>query len=387
MMTLLLVVIFILFIGVGLPDSLLGAAWPAIYTEFGLPISLAGYLSSTVSLFTVISSLLSARLIHKFGTWLVTGVSTLLTVAALLGYALSGHAAFFFLFSVPLGLGAGSIDAALNHYVANHYSIAQMNYLHCFYGIGVTVSPYVMSMALGAGDWRNGYFAVALIQFLIAMLAFFSLPLWKKAGQNTVQEETTEEKTLSLKQLLSIQSVRLNCIAFFGVNALEICAGAWSASYFVNTKGLAAESAAIAAMLFYVGLALGRFLSGLISAKLSRMSIVKLSSLILILAVCLFMLPLPTPLSAAALLLIGLGVGPIYPVLTHLTPVHFGKDISQSVMGIQQAAAYTGIMIMPWLFGVLAQYFSTSLLPFYLLLMFALYIIPLRRMLRKLHKK
>ena len=386
MMTLLLVVIFTCFIGVGLPDSLLGTAWPAMYTEFGLPISLAGYISSTVSLCTVISSLMSSRLINRFGTYLVTGVSTLLTVIALFGYSLSGHAAFFFLFAVPLGLGAGSIDAALNNYVANHYSIAQMNYLHCFYGIGVTVSPYVMSLALGGGDWRNGYRVIALVQLGIALVSFASLPLWRKARENALSANEEESKTLTLKELFKMPAVRLNCLAFFGINAVELCAGQWSSSFFVNTKGLLPDSAAKAAMLFYVGLALGRFLSGLISAKLERMQIVKLSSVILIGAIVLFALPLPVYFSYAALLLIGLGVGPIYPVLTHLTPVNFGKEISQSVMGVQQAASYTGIMIMPWLFGILAQTFSTALLPFYLMAMFALYVFPLYAMLKMVKK-
>jgi len=385
MMTLLLVVIFTCFIGVGLPDSLLGTAWPAMYREFDLPISLAGYISSTVSLCTVISSLMSSRLINRFGTYLVTGVSTLLTGIALFGYSLSGHAAFFFLFAIPLGLGAGSIDAALNNYVANHYSIAQMNFLHCFYGIGVTVSPYVMSLALGAGDWRNGYRAIALVQLGIALISFASLPLWRKASENTFAANE-EAKTLSLKELFKMPAVTLNCLAFFGINALELCAGQWSSSFFVNTKGLAPDSAAKAAMLFYVGLALGRFLSGLISAKLTHMQIVKLASVILILSVILFALPLPVYFSCAALLLIGLGVGPIYPVLTHLTPQNFGKEISQSVMGVQQAASYTGIMIMPWLFGVLAQGFSTALLPFYLMAMFALYVFPLWSMLKIIRK-
>jgi len=260
-----------------------------------------------------------------------------------------------------------------------------MNFLHCFYGIGVTVSPYVMSLALGAGDWRNGYRAIALVQLGIALISFASLPLWRKASENTFAANE-EAKTLSLKELFKMPAVTLNCLAFFGINALELCAGQWSSSFFVNTKGLAPDSAAKAAMLFYVGLALGRFLSGLISAKLTHMQIVKLASVILILSVILFALPLPVYFSCAALLLIGLGVGPIYPVLTHLTPQNFGKEISQSVMGVQQAASYTGIMIMPWLFGVLAQGFSTALLPFYLMAMFALYVFPLWSMLKIIRK-
>lgn len=382
-MTTLLIIIFITFIGVGLPDSVLGTAWPAIYREFDLPVSLAGYISSTVSACTIISSLISSKVINKFGTGVVSAVSTLMTAAALLGFAFMKNVGFFFLLAVPLGLGAGSIDTALNNFVALHYSASKMNFLHCFYGLGVAASPYVMSLALGADDnWRRGYIIIGLIQFGIALIAVLSLPLWKKAEKKDKDENPTPPKTLTLSQLFKMPAVRLSCLAFFGSCALELCAGSWSSTYFVSIKGLASDKAAQITMLFYVGLASGRFLSGMTAQKIGRWRIIRIAAIVLFSAIILFILPLPLPAAAAALFLIGLGIGPVFPNLTHLTPQNFGADISQSVIGVQQASSYTGIMLMPWLFGILAQAISPALFPYYLLVLFILFDITLR-MLRK----
>ena len=383
MMTTLLIIIFITFIGVGLPDSVLGTAWPAIYREFDLPVSLAGYISSTVSACTIISSLISSKVINKFGTGVVSAVSTLMTAAALLGFAFMKYVGFFFLLAIPLGLGAGSIDTALNNFVALHYSASKMNFLHCFYGLGVAASPYVMSLALGADDnWRKGYIIIGLIQFGIALIAVLSLPLWKKAEKKDKDENPTPPKTLTLSQLFKMPAVRLSCLAFFGSCALELCAGSWSSTYFVNIKGLSSDKAAQITMLFYVGLASGRFLSGMTAQKIGRWRIIRIAALVLFSAIILFILPLPLPAAAAALFLIGLGIGPGFPNLTHLTPQNFGADISQSVIGVQQASSYTGIMLMPWLFGILAQAISPALFPYYLLVLFILFDITLS-MLRK----
>ena len=383
MMTTLLIIIFITFIGVGLPDSVLGTAWPAIYREFDLPVSLAGYISATVSACTIISSLISSKVINKFGTGVVSAVSTLMTAAALLGFAFMKNVVFFFLLAVPLGLGAGSIDTALNNFVALHYSASKMNFLHCFYGLGVAASPYVMSLALGADDnWRRGYIIIGFIQFCIALIAVLSLPLWKKAENKDKDENPTPPKTLTLSQLFKMPAVRLSCLAFFGSCALELCAGSWSSTYFVNIKGLSSDKAAQITMLFYVGLASGRFLSGVAAQKIGRWRIIRIAALVLFSAIILFILPLPLPAAAAALFLIGLGIGPVFPNLTHLTPQNFGADISQSVIGVQQASSYTGIMLMPWLFGILAQAISPALFPYYLLVLFILFDITLR-MLRK----
>lgn len=378
MMTTLLIIIFITFIGVGLPDSVLGTAWPAIYREFNLPVSLAGYISATVSACTIISSLISSKVINRFGTGVVSAVSTLMTAAALLGFAFANNAVPFFLLAIPLGLGAGSIDTALNNFVALHYSASKMNFLHCFYGLGVAASPYVMSLALGAeGNWRKGYIIIGLIQFCIALIAALSLPLWKRAEKKDRDENTSLPKTLTLSQLFKMPAVRLSCLAFFGSCALEICAGSWSSTYFVNIKGLPSDKAAQIAMLFYVGLASGRFLSGVVAHKTGRWRIIRIAVLILFGAIILFILPLPLSASAAALFFIGLGCGPVFPNLTHLTPQNFGADISQSVIGVQQASSYAGIMLMPWLFGILAQAISTAIFPYYLLLLFVIFALTL----------
>lgn len=378
MMTALLIIIFITFIGVGLPDSVLGTAWPAIYREFDLPVSLAGYISATVSACTIISSLISSKVINKFGTGVVSAVSTLMTAAALLGYAFSNNAVFFFLLAIPLGLGAGSIDTALNNFVALHYSASKMNFLHCFYGIGVAASPYLMSLALGAdNNWRKGYIILGLIQLGIALIAVLSLPLWKKSGQKNETNMEAAPKTLTLPQLLKMPAVRMSCFAFFGYCALELCAGSWSSTYFVNIRELSAEKAAQIAMLFYIGLASGRFLSGIVACRIGRWIIIFISTLILLIAIILFILPLPLGVAAAALFFIGFGCGPVFPNLTHLTPQNFGEDISQSVIGLQQASAYTGIMLMPWLFGILAQTITTAIFPYYLLFLFAIFALTL----------
>lgn len=388
MMTALLIIIFITFIGVGLPDSVLGTAWPAIYREFNLPVSLAGYISATVSACTIISSLISSRVIDKFGTGVVSAVSTLMTAAALLGYAFSNNAVFFFLLAIPLGLGAGSIDTALNNFVALHYSASKMNFLHCFYGIGVAASPYVMSLALGADDnWRKGYVIIGVIQFAIALIAVLSLPLWKKAEKKDESDNPTPPKPLTLFQLLKMPAVRMSCFAFFSYCALELCAGSWSSTYFVNIKGLTSDKAAQIAMLFYVGLASGRFLSGIVARKVGRWKIIGISSLILFVALVLFVLPLPVFVAAVALFFIGLGCGPVFPNLTHLTPQNFGEDISQSVIGVQQASSYTGIMLMPWLFGILAQAISTAIFPYYLLLLFVIFALTLFMLKKAVSKK
>lgn len=373
MMTVLLIIIFISFIGVGLPDSILGTAWPSIYREFDLPVSLAGYITATVSACTIVSSLLSSKVINRFGTGMVTAVSTILTVVALFGFAFSGNAIFFFVMAIPLGLGAGSIDTALNNFVALHYSATKMNFLHCFYGLGIAASPYIMSYALGnENNWRKGYILVAVIQSVIALIAILSLPLWKKVE---CQEKKADNvvKVLKLSKLIKMPAVRLSCYAFFSSCALELTAGSWSSTYFVNTKGVIPDKAAQIIMLFYVGLAFGRFLSGVLAKKLSRWQIIGIATGVLLGAIIMFILPVSIMVTSIALFFIGLGIGPIFPNLTHLTPENFGKDISQSVMGVQQASAYIGIMIMPWLFGMLAQVCSTKIFPCYLLVIFGVY--------------
>ena len=386
MMTVLLIIIFISFIGVGLPDSILGTAWPSIYREFDLPVSLAGYITATVSACTIISSLLSSKVINRFGTGVVTAVSTILTVVALFGFAFSGNAIFFFVMAIPLGLGAGSIDTALNNFIALHYSATKMNFLHCFYGLGIAASPYIMSYALGNdNNWRKGYILVAVIQSVIALIAILSLPLWKKVERQEKKADNVV-KVLKLSDLIKMPAVRLSCYAFFSSCALELTAGSWSSTYFVNTKGVIPDKAAQITMLFYVGLAFGRFLSGVLAKKLSRWQIIGISTGVLFGAIIMFILPVSIMATSIALFFIGLGIGPIFPNLTHLTPENFGRNISQSVMGVQQASAYIGIMIMPWLFGTLAQICSTKIFPCYLFIMFMVYMTTLVMLNRKVKR-
>lgn len=380
MMTSLLIVILLTFIGVGLPDSILGTAWPVMHMDLGLPLSLAGSITATVSAGTIVSSLMSARLIRRLGTGMVTALSTLLTAVALWGYSVTRHGAFLFLVAIPMGLGAGSIDTALNSFVATHYSAAKMNYLHCFYGLGVAMSPSIMSWALqGEGGWRSGYTTVALIQSALTVLTFAALPLWRRATQRDQEAGEPDAAALPFSTLMKDRTVRCSCLAFFFSCALELTTGSWASSYFVQARSLSADRAAQIAMLFYVGLTLGRLFSGLMTARLGRRRILRICRVLLLLSILLFMLPLPTAAAAAALFLIGLGIGPVFPNLTHLTPDYFGAALAQSVMGVQQAASYAGIMVMPWLFGVLAQHLSTSLLPVYLLMLLLCYIAAQRQ--------
>ncbi len=367
MLATLFLVILLTFIGVGLPDSVLGTAWPSMYRQLDLPISMAGYIGATVSLGTIVSSMLAASLIRRFGTGKVAAFSTLLTALALLGFAYTHRAVFFFLLALPLGLGAGAIDIALNNFVALHYDALKMNLLHAFYGLGVAVTPLIMSLALGDdGDWRKGYFFVALAQFSLAAVAFAALPLWKKVERADKENAPAAEKPLSFGRVLRISAARKSALLFFVACALELTAGVWASSYFVNTKALHPDKAALVTLLFYIGLTLGRVLSGVLSTKLGRRRILRLSLYLLGGALLPFALPLPTWVAAVALFGIGFAVGPIYPNMVHLTPTFFGKKNSEAVMAVQQAFTYVGVLFMPWLFGVLAQAFSTALLPYYL---------------------
>ncbi len=376
MMTALLIIIFFSFIGVGLPDSVLGTAWPTMYREFDLPVSLAGYISATSFIGSITSSMLSARLIKRFGTGGVTAFCTLLTAAALLSYSFAGHPAFLFILAIPMGLGGGSVDTALNAFVSTHYSAACLNFLHCFYGLGVAASPFVMSLALGEdGNWRKGYMAVAVMQFVLAVICFCALPLWKKVQKRDAADESiVEQRILSFKELIKIPGVAYSGFAFCFACALELSAGAWSATYFVDIRGLRADRAAMITMLFYIGLASGRFVSGIVTPRLGRRRVLRISLALLPAAIVLFALPVNLAVTAVGLFMIGFSIGPVYPNLVHLTPKNFGDDIAQSVMGYQQTLTYIGIMVFPSIFGILAQLFSAEILPYFLVAMYLLYL-------------
>ena len=370
MATLLLIVIYIAFIGLGIPDSLFGAAWPAIYAELDLPVSWANFVTMIISGGTIVSSLLSARLINRFGTAAVTAVSTAMTALALFGFSVSGSMLWLCLSAVPLGLGAGAIDTALNNYVALHYKATHMNFLHCFYGIGVSMSPFLMSLALSGGSWRGGYRSVFWFQLGIAVLTAVTLPLWKKAGHAAPDAQQAAARTDSLFSLIRRPKVRRACMVFFGSCALEYTCGVWGSTFLVRVKGVSADTAALLITFYYVGIALGRFLSGVLASKVTSDRLVKRGQCAVAAAVFLLLLPLPAPVSAAGLFLTGLGNGPVFPNMLHLTPQYFGKEASQSVMGIQMAASYVGILLAPAVFGVIAQYAGASLFPLYLLLFY-----------------
>lgn len=375
MATILLIIIYIAFIGLGIPDSLFGTAWPAIYREFDLPISAANYVNLLTTTGTVISSLLSARAINKFGTGKVTAVSTSFTAVALLGFSCSSSIWWLCLLAIPLGIGGGAIDAALNNYVALYYKASHMSFLHCFYGIGVSLSPYLMSIALSDNaDWRMGYRTTFYFQIVISIITICALPIWGKIkNKETVEEE--KPRTVSISEMIKMPSIRAVGLMFIGSCAVEYICGAWGSTFLVNSRGMVVENAAKAITFYYMEMAVGRFLSGILSSKLSSWNIIKLGQAIVFVAILSLVFSLPSKYAVIGLFMIGIGNGPVFPNLIHLTPKNFGKDISQSVIGLQMASAYIGIMAMPPIFGFLAQNISVNIFPYFILIMFMIMII------------
>lgn len=375
MATALLIIIYIAFIGLGIPDSLFGTAWPAIYSEFELPISFGSFVTIIISCGTVLSSVISSKIISRLGTNKVSAYSTLLTALALLGFSFAPNLWVMCFWAIILGVGAGAIDVALNNYVAIHYSATHMSFLHCFYGVGVSVSPYILSLVIaGNFGWRGGYRIAFAIQLIITLLLFLSLPLWCKAhgGENESAENT--HKDLSFGSVLKIPGVKMMCSLFIASCAIECTCGGWGSTFLVEYKHLPAEKAAQIIMIYYIGMTLGRFLSGVLAAKLHSWKIIKLGQIVLGLALFLLILPGGVYLCALGMFLIGLGNGPLFPNFNYLTPENFGSDISQSVIGIQMASAYIGIMVAPAVCGLLGQVFGMVIFPFYLILFYAIMI-------------
>ena len=355
-MTLLLIVIYVAFIGLGVPDSLFGAAMPAIVEEFALPLSAPNLVTMLVSGCTVLSSMFSAPLLKRLGTAKVTALSTTMTALALLGYSLSGNLWFMMLCAIPLGLGAGAIDAGLNNFIALHYGATHMNFLHCFYGLGVIISPYLMSLMLERSGWREGYLAACCLQFAIALVLVLSLPLWKKARNVAPQEDESQMRTVSILQLVKMPAMRHTCLMSFSSNAIEAISGIWGSTYLVHVHGLSADAGARAMILYYAGMTLGRFLSGVFADKLGSRKLIRVGMAVLTGGCVLLLLPFGAAVvSIGGLFLIGLGNGPIYPNFMNLVPENFGRDISASVIGAQMAVAYLAFMLAPPLFGLLAQ--------------------------------
>lgn len=376
MATLLLIVIFIDFIGLGIPDSLFGAAWPAINSDFGLPISAANAVTVTMTVCSIISSLMSAKLTEKFSTSKIAAVSTALTAVGLFGFSISKNIYMMFFFTLFLGFGAGAIDAVLNNYVAVHYRASHMNFLHCFYGIGVTLSPYLMSLALKNRSWQSGYHLAFIIQLVISIIAFASLPLWQKNGRLSESSDEKIEKS-SFAELIKLPGIKSTWLVFFGSCALEYVGGTWSSSFLVNSRGITVDRAALFVTVYYGGIAFGRFLSGIFSSKLKPQQIILIGTILIIPAIVLVSQPFIPNLIAVGMFLIGLGNGPLYPNMVHLTPIRFGAQRSQAVMGSQMAAAYIGILSMPTLTGFLAQKFSTDIFPYCLAVLYGIMLISL----------
>ncbi len=383
MIHLLLAVIYLSFISLGLPDSLLGSAWPSIYPEFGVPVSYSGMIFFIISVGTVISSLQSDRLTRAFGAGKVTAVSVLMTAAAMLGFSVSGSFWMLCLWAIPYGLGAGSVDAALNNYVALHFASRHMSWLHCMWGVGASVGPYIMSWALtGDAGWTGGYRIIGMMQLVLVAVIFLSLPLWKKRSGETEGGEKGA-KPLTLKEMFAIPGVKAVAVSFFCYCALEQTTGLWASSYLVLHKGIAPETAAAFGSLFYIGISVGRALSGFLTLKLNDNQLVRLGQAVAAVGIAAMVLPLGDGVCLGGLILVGLGCAPIYPSIIHATPIRFGADKSQAIIGVQMASAYVGNCLMPPLFGLIAGHISVALLPVHLGLILALMVLTHEKLIRK----
>ena len=367
MSSLLLAVIYLIFISLGLPDSLLGSGWPKMQAVFSVPSSYAGYVSMTISFMTIISALLSPRMIKHFHTKWITIVSIGLTIAGLLGFSMCSQYWMLFIFAVPYGLGAGAIDASVNHYVANNYSGSVMNFLHCFYGVGAVISPYIMALALKYARWNEGYSWTSYIQMFILFVCIISIPLWKTNGK---EEEEDHSDSVGIKEALKVPAVIFTLIAFYAYCAGEATCFLWTPSYFAGTKsGLSAETIASFGSLIFGGLMLGRLISGFISNKLGDRRLIRIGIFVELLGIIMVFLPVESYMVAAAgFVVIGTGMGPVYPAIQHMAPANFGKKYSAAVIGLQMAAAYVGSTFMPMIFGLLQQKIGIAIMPTYLLI-------------------
>ncbi|HIU75533.1 MAG TPA: MFS transporter [Candidatus Pelethocola excrementipullorum] len=378
MIQLLLAIIYLAFISLGLPDALLGSAWPTMYREFGVSVSYMGVISMIIAVGTVISSLQSDRLTRKFGTGWVTAISVLLTATALFGFSISNSFGVLCLWAIPYGLGAGSVDASLNNYVALHYTSRHMSWLHCMWGIGASFGPYIMGYALSGGQgWNMGYRYIAILQVVLTAILLLSLPLWKKGMADSLGNgsENIPKEPLSLRQIIKIPGAKEVMITFFCYCALEQTTGLWTSSYLVLYKGLSSDTAASLAGLFFIGITAGRALSGFLTIKFNDTQMIRLGQGIILAGILSLLLPFGEKTSFLGLILIGLGCAPVYPCIIHSTPGHFGADKSQAVIGVQMASAYVGTCLMPPLFGLIANHINVALLPVYLFAILTLMIV------------
>ena len=372
MYSLLLAVIYLIFISLGLPDSLLGSGWPSMQVTLGVPSSYAGYVSMSISFMTILSALLSPRMIRRFHTKWIVIVSIFLTVMGLFGFSISTSYWMLFLFAIPYGLGAGSIDAAVNHYVANHYSSSVMNFLHCFYGLGAVISPNIMSLALKKARWNQGYQWTAFLQLAILVVCILSLPLWTKNEKPEADEEIQE--SAGIMETIRRPGVLLTLIAFFAYCSGEATCFLWIPSFFAETKqGLSAETIASFGSLIFGGLMLGRLISGFISNKLGDRRLIRIGITIELIGISLVLLPFPGyMITTIGFVIIGTGMGPVYPAIQHMAPSNFGKRYSAAAISLQMASAYIGSTTMPTVFGLLQQAVGIRIMPLFLLFFAAL---------------
>ena len=384
-----LAIIYVAFISLGLPDALLGAAWPSMYRDFSVPVSYSGIIFMIIAGGTIVSSLQSDRLTKRLGAGAVTAISVLTTALALFGFSISHSYIALCLWAIPYGLGAGSVDAALNNYVAIHYASRHMSWLHCMWGIGASLGPYIMGYALTGGlSWNSGYRYIAVLQIGLTAVLFFSLPLWR--GQAKTARKTgvvdTKAEPIPLRHVVSIPGAKEIMITFFCYCAVEQTANLWASSYLVLHQEVSAETAAGFASLFFVGITVGRFLSGFLTLLLNDTQMIRLGQGLIAVGIITLLLPFGTITSLAGLLLIGLGCAPVYPSIIHATPANFGEDKSQAMIGVQMASAYAGTCLMPPVFGLVANHLGISLLPFYLMVILIVMVFMHERMFFKIQQ-
>lgn len=364
-MSLLLAIIYIAFISLGLPDALLGSAWPSMHGQLDVPVSYAGIITMIISAGTILSSLFSDKMTRRLGTGKVTAISVGLTAVSLLGFSFSRSFGMLCVVALPYGLGAGAVDAALNNYVALHYKARHMSWLHCFWGVGATAGPYIMGACLTGGlKWFSGYRIIGILQVVLTAVLICSLPLWNQKKSKEQEQDRAGMKTGKLLQLPGVKEV---LISFFCYCAVEQTAGLWGASYMVMERGMSAQKAAAWASFFYLGITVGRFICGFIAMRMSDKSMIRMGQGMIIAGILLLIFPWGNLIMCIGLIMVGLGCAPIYPSIIHETPVNFGADLSQALIGMQMAFAYIGTTVMPPLFGTLAGIVGIRLYPFYLL--------------------
>ena len=363
--SLLLALIYICFISLGLPDSLLGSAWPVLHAEISVPVSYAGIISVTITVGTILSSFFSNKLLHKFGAGLVTAISVTTTALCLFGFSISTQFWMLILWAIPFGLGAGGVDAILNNYVALHFKAQHMSWLHCMWGVGASISPYIMSFALvKLENWSGGYLIVSIIQAVLSAIIFISIPLWKKGSKdNDDTPKLKESKALSFRETFAIKGAIPCFLMFFSYCSLEVTTSLWASTYLVQNWDFSPETAAGYASMFYIGITLARFVNGFLAMKLGDKFLIRMGTGIVAVGIALLFVPFSSAFALIGFVVIGFGCAPIYPCIIHMTPDVFGRDKSQAMIGVQMAFAYIGILAMPPLFGVIAEKISISLLP------------------------